>query len=112
MSILHSRSRRWTTLVAVTLLAWSANAQEMAAPVTPNNEPQQRAKAELDAGVAAYQAQRFQEAIEHFLAADRLLPNSALSFNVARAYERLSDEAGALRSYRDFLRRAPSLADA
>jgi hypothetical protein len=30
-----------------------------------------------------------------------------LSFNIARAYEKLGDDAGALRWFRDYLRRAP-----
>jgi tetratricopeptide (TPR) repeat protein len=115
MQMLFARSHRWTTLaVATLLLAFPARGQgtaAAAAPAAPADEPRQRAKAELDAGVVAYQARRFQEAIEHFRAADRLVPNAALSFNVARACERLNDEAGALRSYRDFLRRAPGLAD-
>lgn len=115
MPILPARCHLWTTLVVAVLLPTSpVRAQGTAAATAPAaaaDEPQQRAKAALDAGVAAYQAQRFQEAIEHFLVADRLAPNAALSFNVARAYERLSDEAGALRSYRDFLRRAPELSD-
>lgn len=114
MRILHLRAHPWTVVAVSLLLASPSQAQETpapAAPAAPGDESQQRAKAELGAGVAAYQAQRFQEAIEHFLAADRLIPNAALSFNVARAYERLGDEAGALRSYRDFLRRAPGQAD-
>jgi hypothetical protein len=45
--------------------------------------------------------------VKAFLAADRLSPSPALSFNIARAYQKLDDASGALRWYRDYLRRAP-----
>ena len=50
---------------------------------------------------------RYAQAIEHFLAADALVPSAALSFNVAKAYEKLGESAKALRYYRDFARRSP-----
>ena len=65
------------------------------------------AQARYEQGVQAYRAQRFREAIELFLAADRLVPRAALAFNVARAYEKLQEPARALQHYRDYLRRGP-----
>jgi hypothetical protein len=44
--------------------------------------------------------------------ADRLAPSAPLSFNIARAYERLNDSSGALRWYRDYLRRNPQAPNA
>jgi hypothetical protein len=45
------------------------------------------------------------EAVELFVAADRLAPSAALSFNVARAYEKLIEPARALEHYRAYVRR-------
>lgn len=66
------------------------------------------AKARYEQGVEAYSAGRFKDAVDHFLAADLLSPSAPLSFNIARAYEKLGDDSGALRWYRDYVRRAPS----
>lgn len=66
------------------------------------------AKARYEAGVAAYREGRFRDAIDAFLAADRLSPRAALSFNIARAYDKLEDVAKALEYYRDYLRREPA----
>ena len=76
-------------------------------PSAPNDEQRSEAKARYEAGVAAYTAGRYKDAVDLFLAADRLAPSSPLSFNIARAYEKLGDDSGALRFYRDYLRRTP-----
>jgi tetratricopeptide (TPR) repeat protein len=60
---------------------------------------------------AAYQEKRYREAIDLFLEADQLAPSAALSFNIARAYEKIDDVAAALRWYRDYVRRTPGTAD-
>jgi tetratricopeptide (TPR) repeat protein len=70
------------------------------------------AKSKFEQGVEAYRAHRYDEAVRWFLAADRQAPSPALSFNIARAYERLNDTSGALRWYRDYLRRSPNAANA
>jgi tetratricopeptide (TPR) repeat protein len=74
---------------------------------TPTPAEQSEAKTLYEQGAAAYRNARYARAIEHFLAADALVPSAALSFNVAKAYEKLGDSAKALRYYRDFGRRAP-----
>lgn len=66
------------------------------------------AKAKYQQGADAYSAGRYKDAVDAFLAADRLASSAPLSFNIARAYERLADDAGALRWYRDYLRRNPA----
>jgi tetratricopeptide (TPR) repeat protein len=63
------------------------------------------ARSKYEAGVKAYERGRYKDAVDWFLAADRLAPSAPLSFNVARAYERLGDDSSALRWYRDYLRR-------
>jgi tetratricopeptide (TPR) repeat protein len=57
-------------------------------------------------GVSAFAAGRYPEAIKAFLAADRLRPSPALSFNIAKAYEREGNTAEALQHYREYLHRA------
>jgi tetratricopeptide (TPR) repeat protein len=70
------------------------------------------AKAKYEQGAAAYAAGRFKDAVDLFLEADALAPSAPLSFNIARAYEKLGDDSGALRWYRDYLRRSPDAANA
>jgi tetratricopeptide (TPR) repeat protein len=66
------------------------------------------AKSKYQDGAAAYSAGHYKDAVDLFLAADRLAPSAPLSFNIARAYEKLGDGSGALRWYRDYLRRNPA----
>jgi tetratricopeptide (TPR) repeat protein len=70
------------------------------------------ARTHYAAGVAAYSAGRFREAVDEFLAADRLAARPALSYNIARAYDRLGDTAKALQYYREYLRREAAPANA
>jgi tetratricopeptide (TPR) repeat protein len=70
------------------------------------------AKTKYQQGAEAYSAGHYKDAVDLFLAADQLAPSAPLSFNIARAYEKLSDDAGALRWYRDYLRRNPEAANA
>jgi hypothetical protein len=65
------------------------------------------AKDKFDQGVTAYKEERYQDAVRLFKDADAIAPSAALSFNVARSLEKLDDTSGALRWYRDFLRRSP-----
>jgi tetratricopeptide (TPR) repeat protein len=75
----------------------------------PTSEAGKRAegKARYERGAEAYSAGRFKDAIEFFLQADALAPSAALSFNIARAYEKIGDDAATLQWFRDFRRRAP-----
>ncbi len=84
----------------------SAWAQDATTP-----EVQAEARARLREGVKAYEAKRYKDAVDAFLAANRLVPNPGLSFNTAKAYEKLGDTAGALSFFRDYLRRAPDASD-
>jgi len=95
-------------LVALTPPVWA----DPAPVAAPTEEQRTEAKARFDEGAAAYRAGHYANAVELFLAADALAPSAALSFNVARAYEKLGETAKALRHYRDFLRRAPSAPNA
>jgi len=93
-------------LLSLVLIAPSpALAQE------PSAETQAEAKAHLQQGAKAYSKRRYKDAVDHFLNANRLVPSPALSFNIAKAYEKLGDWASTLNFYRDYLRRAPSAPD-
>lgn len=65
------------------------------------------AKRKFDEGVRAFGERRYADAAQAFREADAIQPSAALSFNIARAYERLEDVPAALRWYRDYLRRNP-----
>jgi tetratricopeptide (TPR) repeat protein len=93
--------------------AWAAD-EAPAATASPSAADNRRAEAKTryEQGAAAYAAGRFKDAVDLFLEADSLAPSAPLSFNIARAYEKLGDDSGALRWYRDYLRRSPDAANA
>jgi tetratricopeptide (TPR) repeat protein len=100
-------------LVSHTLPASAASTPSTAGA---SNDPQRRAlaKAKYQQGVEAYRAERYADAVRLFLEADALEPSAALSYNIARAYEKLADDAQTLRWYRNYLRlnpEAPNAAD-
>lgn len=81
--------------------------------VTPNSGSKlEQAKAKQAEGIAAFRDGQYVSAIEAFREADQCVPSAALSFNVARAYDRLGDTGQSLFWYADYLRRAPDAADA
>src|SRR6187551_164244 len=104
-------------LCGLALAATSLSHQPSALADAPSDEAviEQRraaAKSKYQEGAAAYSAGHFKDAVDLFLAADHLAPSAPLSFNIARAYEKLADDAGALRWYRDYLRRSPDATNA
>lgn len=78
-------------------------------PTTATRSEQQRALAEAkyQQGVAAYLSEHYADAVRFFLEADALSPSPALSFNIARADEKLADDAATLRWYRSYMRLDP-----
>ena len=114
-----TRSRRrlgrvFGLAVGLTLALSSAAPAHAQAPSAEGQAEARRsaAKERFDRGVVAYKEQRYEEAVKLFMEADAMSPSSALSFNVARAFEKLEDISGALRWYRDFLRRSPQASNA
>ncbi len=99
---------RSLVLVGAFLGAGTARAADAPSEQAQADARRSDAKARYEQGVEAYSAGRFKDAVDHFLAADQLSPSAPLSFNIARAYEKLGDDSGALRWYRDYLRRSPS----
>ncbi len=102
------RARSLCVLVVLgQAVAASSAFADGAAPLSPRAEAKQR----YEAGVAAYEAKRYGDAIDSFLEADRISPSAVLSFDIARAYEKLDDVPNALLWYRDFLRRTTNPSD-
>ena len=104
--------------LVLSLLLFPAVARAADAPPAEGNDTQAsdarraEAKAKYEQGAAAYSAGRFKDAVDLFLEADALAPSAPLSFNIARAYEKLGDDSGSLRWYRDYLRRSPDAPNA
>lgn len=78
----------------------------------PETVAKARAKLLFEKGVSAYREARFYDAVDIFLETNRLYPDPKLSYNVAKAMEGLGNQAGALRYYREYLRRLPEAPDA
>lgn len=71
-----------------------------------------RARLLFEKGVTAYREGRFYDAVDIFLETNRLYPDPKLSYNVGKAFEGLGNQPGALRFYREYLRRLPDAPDA
>lgn len=95
----------------VLTLASPAVAEQPSSEATVEARREQ-AKSQFQRGSELYEAGDYQKAVQAFMEADRLAPSAPLSFNIARAYERLNDASGALRWYRDYLRRNPQAPNA
>src|SRR5258706_5923626 len=80
-------------------LAWAADGPAGAAG---SEQRKAQAASKYEQGVAAYLGEHYADAVRFFLEADAIEPSAALSFNIARAYERLDDDAATLRWYRNY----------
>jgi tetratricopeptide (TPR) repeat protein len=111
------RSSKWCGAAALSLVTRivapePAFAEELSPKREASEDRVAEAKARYEAGAQAYVEGRFADAVELFLAADRIVSSAPLSFNIARAYEKLGDSSGALSYYRDYLRRDPEAKNA
>jgi tetratricopeptide (TPR) repeat protein len=97
------------TLGAALLLAGEprAFADDTAPSGASAEQRKAQAKSKYEQGVELYSNERYADAVVLFLEADALSPSAALSFNIARAYEKLADDAATLRWYRNYLRLNP-----
>jgi tetratricopeptide (TPR) repeat protein len=80
-------------------------------PANADADAKAHARALYERGARAYAEARYTQAVDSFLEADRAFPTPQLRFNIAKAYDRIGQPTGALRYYRDYLRRAPDAAD-
>ncbi len=102
---------KYATLLTVVLSASPAFADPPSSEASVEAR-RDSAKVKFQRGSELYEAGQYKKAVQAFMEADRLAPSAALSFNIARAYERLDDASGALRWYRDYLRRSPKAPNA
>lgn len=93
--------------LSAALLATSLLAQGVRPEVVQADGVADEADLHFQQGVEAYRAERWLEALEHFLASNRLVPNRNVIYNIARAYERLGRSAEAYRYYSDALANEP-----
>src|SRR4051794_40263945 len=109
-------SSRFAAIVLSLLMVSERALAERSAPRSVSNTAAGAAPTEAqrryEEGVRAYAAGRYREAIDLFREADQRAPSAALSFDIARAYTQLGDDAGALSSYREYLRRSENAEDA
>jgi tetratricopeptide (TPR) repeat protein len=114
-SRLRSRCLALGLITSLTSSALAQPAEGAGAATDPSHASSSsvdQAKAHYERGAQAYAAGRFKDAIDLFLQADELAPSAALSFNIARGYEKIGDDAASLQWYRDFRRRAPDAPNA
>src|SRR5262249_30798358 len=80
-------------LAGLALLSRTSVADDLPPPseTARDTTSQTAAREKYRAGAAAYKAGHYKDAIDLFLDANRLSPSAALSFDVARAYEKLGD---------------------
>jgi tetratricopeptide (TPR) repeat protein len=70
-----------------------------------------KAKTLFQAGQKLYKAGKFADAIARFEEAYAARPHPVIFFNIGKCWEQLSENAKALRAYRDYLRLAPDAKD-
>jgi tetratricopeptide (TPR) repeat protein len=77
-----------------------------AAPAAPDADAAARAQAkeQFQAGVAAYEAQRYGDALTHFQEAYRIKPHPLVRVNMANCYERLGKPLLAIFHFESFLK--------
>jgi hypothetical protein len=120
---MHLRNRRIAAGIALSvaaLLSVSASAQQAAqepgtnvsapGPNASANEAQ-AVRALVDKAERAYTEGRYTDAVQSFLAADRMQPTPALQLALGKTYEQLNDSSRALASYREYFVRSPRAAD-
>jgi tetratricopeptide (TPR) repeat protein len=113
-----SGAKCWLGVAAVVLFAagrveaqQAGSLADREAALAKVEEAKGRAKVHFERGIAAYKEGRYKDAIDAFLDGHREFPSPVLSFNAARAYDKMGDSAGALRFYREYLRQSPDAAD-
>jgi hypothetical protein len=92
------------------LMVRHAAAQEGCA-LGPGESARERAKAEYVSGLAAYEEQRYREALDRLTCASTLVPSAELAYNIAVTYDAMGDAPSALRWYRDYRRQGGNDAD-
>src|SRR5262245_53999829 len=90
---------------ALALSSFDASAQTSTATVSTSTSAEV-AKLHAEAGRNYYRAGKYVEALEEFKKAYRLDPRAALSYNIARSHERLSQWQEAINVYERYVKEA------
>jgi hypothetical protein len=105
------KARGGTSVLAMVCVCMLYGVPVRAGEIAPSAAVDQRkalAQGKYEQGVEAFRNERYMDAVRLFLDADAIAPSVALSYNIARAYEKLGDDAAELRWYRNYLRLDPS----
>jgi hypothetical protein len=86
--------------------AETAQAPQTAAPLLDESARREQARTLFERGVSLYRDERYREALNYFIGAQNLFPNTTLTFNIARSCEHLQDTPCALKYYREYRRKA------
>lgn len=102
---MRSSIRTISALVAV--VAWLSASTSWGTVVEASDQDREEARRAFAEGQRLYDGGRYDEAIERFREADRLVPSPWLQFNIAQAYRKKGSCREALAGYRRFLREVP-----
>jgi len=89
-------------LRAVVAVLWLAGV--VVVPSTTRADDASEAQLHFDLGTQLYGQRRYEEALEHFLSSNRLVPNASVVGNIAATYERLRRWPDAFNWYETYLR--------
>lgn len=92
-----------TSLLLALLAAGPALAQDDGVSADTAVDLAQEADLHFQLGIKAYQARKYQEALEHMLLSNRLAPNKNVTFNVAQCYVGLGEYDNAYRAFNAYL---------
>jgi tetratricopeptide (TPR) repeat protein len=100
-------------LLAVILLAASADAlgQPAPAPAPTEADRTEEAKGLFAAGRAAFDAGRYEDALDYFQRSHAISGRPALLYNIALAHDRLRNDEKALQGYEAYLAAVPDAAN-
>jgi tetratricopeptide (TPR) repeat protein len=98
-------------VVLMTAALMAALTAPAALAQAPSDEAKALALERYEAGSQAFTEGRYKDAIDIFLAGDRIVANAAFAFNIGLAYEKMGDDARALNWTREYLRRKPDAED-
>lgn len=96
-------ARAWRLALLSLLMTSAASAQDA--------QRIEEARQSFERGHAAYEAGRFEEALEHFQHSFELTEEPTLLYNIASVYDRLRRDREALDAYRRFLELRPDTPD-
>lgn len=98
-------SRPALFLFTLMVLPFVARAQAPDPTTMTENERKAKAGQYYQDAQAAFDDERYEEAVTLFRMADRMMPAAVIDFNIAKAFERQSRYEDAIKSYESYLKR-------